>query len=207
MPKTVQTMEPVEIFNEEKFNDFLSSFAPKMHWANEVLRTYDALNLGSINAEELTQLINRPESFVREKIVDKEIVKLNGVNFDRALFAQLVAVPDLTGLKAACNRSKEEGFNSNIFTIEGGKATVKAEIIDRTRKAATYRFTNEKQIRIYELIKIICDAGNEVREICDCHSEQSAGKRPLDMLIGNGRLGKGGSFSYEPDLVAISKME
>lgn len=196
-------VKPIEVFNAEQYQNTLRSYQTNLDRANAVLRAYKALELGcgEIQIEEFGKLISNPEGFVREKVLDREMKKLNGMAIDRAKFADMVSIPDLTALKTACKYAQECGNLSHFYTIEGGEVVISEQTKERAKEGATVRFTTEKQQTVYEAARTIAHLGNRIRELCADQGLASRFHTPLDGLFYIDRDG------YKPHTKAISKLK
>lgn len=202
MSKVSQEIEPIEVFNAEQYQSALKRLETNLYTANAVLRAYRALDpgVGEIKIEEFGKLISNPEGFVRERVLDREMEKLNGMAIDRAKFAEMVSIPDLTALKNACKYAQQCGNLSQFYTIEGGEVVISEEYKERAKEAATVRFTTDKQQTVYEAARTIAHCADRIRELCAYQGKGSIFHAPLDSLFYIDREG------YKPYLKEITKL-
>jgi hypothetical protein len=197
-----KVLEPIEVFDAEQYQNTLKKLQINLDRANAVLRAYKALELGvgEIQIEEFGKLISNPEGFVREKVLDREIEKLNGMAIDRAKFAEMVSIPDLTALKHACKYAQDCVNLSHFYTVKGGEVVISKKAKERAKEAATVRLTTEKQQTVFEAARTIAHLADRIKELCADQGSGSIFHRPLDGLFYYDREG------YKADAKEISKL-
>lgn len=168
--------EPIEVFfDENNYNQNLAMYESRIeHFQNVIDKIKLAVPSILFDVDDLTLLFINPTDFLASKIII-EPTTVGGVELDRTKVFELLSCTDelkeiiseVEAIKQNQNPLDGKRFldrNTNYYLIDdSGLVVLKPQTLSDLKKMNTSYLTTEKQKNLYDCIKKITDAYNELR--------------------------------------------